>query len=152
MIAKIWIPLEKRGTLFNLMPSVVTIRQPSTTFKPPTFFELNEFTTPFQAIVDTYGIPRYEEINPALFAIAIFPFLFGVMFGDIGHGGAVLALAIWLIRDPNSKKMFPDIYNIRYLVLLMGAFAFYSGWIYNEFFSIPLNVFGSCYGRASHEE
>lgn len=26
MIAKIWIPEEKKGLLFNLMPSVVTIR------------------------------------------------------------------------------------------------------------------------------
>jgi V-type H+-transporting ATPase subunit a len=27
----------------------------------------------------------------------------------------------------------------------MGIFAFYCGWIYNEFFAIPLEVFGSCY-------
>lgn len=32
-------------------------------------------------------------------------------------------------------------------MLMMGIFAFYCGWIYNEFFSIPLNVFGSCYGH-----
>jgi V-type H+-transporting ATPase subunit a len=28
----------------------------------------------------------HEEINPAVFAIVTFPFLFGVMFGDVGHG------------------------------------------------------------------
>jgi V-type H+-transporting ATPase subunit a len=28
---------------------------------------------------------------------------------------------------------------------MMGVFAFFAGWMYNEFFSIPLNVFGSCY-------
>jgi len=33
----------------------------------------------------------YKEINPAVFAMVTFPFLFGVMFGDIGHGG------MWLI-------------------------------------------------------
>jgi V-type H+-transporting ATPase subunit a len=86
-----------------------------------------------------------------LFAIPIFPFLFGVMFGDIGHGGVVLAFSIWLIKDSRAKQMIPDIYAVRYLLLLMGIFAFYSGWIYNEFFSIPLNIFGSCYLPAHHE-
>lgn len=74
------------------------------------------------------------------------------MFGDIGHGGVLLAFGIWLIRDPNAKKILGDVYSIRYLVLMMGSFAFYSGWIYNEFFSIPWNVFGSCYGEAGFEE
>lgn len=53
------------------------------------------------------------------------------MFGDIGHGGVVLAFSIWLIKDPQAQRMLPDIYANRYLFLMMGSFAFYSGWIYN---------------------
>lgn len=96
--------------------------------------------------MNTYGIPRYQEVNPALYAIPVFPFLFGVMFGDIGHGGILLAIGIWLNTSAAAKKMAPpSIFGIRYLLLLMGIFSFYSGWIYNEFFSLPLNVFGTCY-------
>jgi V-type H+-transporting ATPase subunit a len=73
------------------------------------------------------------------------------MFGDIGHGGVVLAFAIWLVYSKSAKQILPDVHSMRYLLLLMGIFAFYSGWIYNEFFSIPLNIFGSCYGHAKHE-
>ena len=70
------------------------------------------------------------------------------MFGDIGHGGVLLSFALWLTYSQAAPKLIPDLYQARYLFLLMGIFSFYSGWIYNEFFSIPLNVFGSCYGEA----
>jgi len=33
----------------------------------------------------------------------------------------------------------------RYLFALMGFFAFYCGVLYNEFASLRLNLFGSCY-------
>ena len=33
-----------------------------------------------------YGVPSYKEINPALFTTVTFPWLFGMMFGDMGHG------------------------------------------------------------------
>lgn len=53
------------------------------------------------------------------------------MFGDIGHGGVLLCFAIWLVMGKTAKKMLPDVHAIRYLLLLMGIFSFYSGWIYN---------------------
>lgn len=63
---------------------------------PPSYFKLNDFTAPFQQVVSTYGVPLYKEINPAYFSIITFPFLFGVMFGDIGHGSFFLIFAIIL--------------------------------------------------------
>lgn len=53
---------------------------------PPTHIKSNEFVEAFQQIVNTYGVPAYQEVNPTYFTIISFPFLFGVMFGDIGHG------------------------------------------------------------------
>jgi V-type H+-transporting ATPase subunit a len=35
---------------------------------PPSYFSENEFLFGFQEIVNTYGIPRYKEFNPAVFA------------------------------------------------------------------------------------
>lgn len=118
---------------------------------PPTRFRTNDITGPFQAIVDTYGVPRYREINPGLFTVATFPFLFGVMFGDIGHGGVLLVLGLYLIfcKDSLSASREPSIYKsllpARYVLALFGFFAFYCGFIYNDFMAISLDFFGSCY-------
>lgn len=62
--------------------------------KPPTYIKSNDFAFAFQQIVNTYGVPMYKEINPAVFAMVTFPFLFGVMFGDVGHGGFFLIIGM----------------------------------------------------------
>lgn len=78
-----------------------------------------------------------------------FPFLFGIMFGDIGHGfllflfGAYLCLRYESILA-NNKSML-GLLKARYLFLTMGFFATYCGFIYNDMMAMPLNLFGSCY-------
>jgi V-type H+-transporting ATPase subunit a len=94
-----------------------------------------------------YGIPSYKEVNPALFTTVTFPFLFGVMFGDIGHGSLLLLSATIMCWLPTPIAH--PIYESRYLFLLMGCFSIYCGFIYNDFLSIPLDAFGSCYNSTT---
>ena len=112
-------------------------------------FRLNEFTAIFQEIVNTYGIPNYKEVNPTPFNIITFPFMFGMMFGDIGHGMALFIVAVILclscdkIRSKTSGM--DTILGFRYFLLLMGLFATFCGLMYNDFMAIPIWIFDSCY-------
>jgi V/A-type H+-transporting ATPase subunit I len=53
---------------------------------------------PFVPLVKSYGIPRYGEFDPSLMFALTYLLLFGAMFGDVGHGGVILILAVFLYR------------------------------------------------------
>lgn len=103
----------------------------------------------FQLVVDTYGVPSYLEANPAVITIVTFPFFFGMMFGDMGHGSIIMIFGLFLVmfnscfKNGSCKSVLP----LRYLLFLMGFMATYCGFIYNEFFAIPVNFFGTCYNK-----
>ncbi|GMH36133.1 hypothetical protein BSKO_04001 [Bryopsis sp. KO-2023] len=115
---------------------------------PPTFFRTNKFTEGFQTIVDAYGVARYREVNPAVFTMATFPFLFAVMFGDLAHGIMMLMFALLLVlREKTMAKqqlndMIEMLFGGRYVILMMSIFSIFVGLIYNEAFSIPMTLFG----------
>jgi len=73
--------------------------------------------------------------------------MFGMMFGDLGHGSIlfffalVLVLADKKLKDTPLDMMLP----YRYMFLVMGIMSSYCGWLYNEFFALPMNMFPSCY-------
>ncbi len=124
---------------------------------PPTHFTTNKFTYGYQEFVNTYGIPRYREANPALFTAATFPFLFGVMYGDIGHGLFLFCSGLYLLwnEKENDKaklgEMFGGLHSGRYMITMMGFFAVYAGFVYNDMFSLGLNLFGSRWDFGSDE-
>jgi V-type H+-transporting ATPase subunit a len=116
---------------------------------PPTHFKTNKYTWAFQEFVNTYGVPRYREANPALFTAATFPFFFGVMYGDIGHGSILAMGGLYLILTESKAnargmdEMLSGIYSARYMLFAMGLMAVYAGFIYNDYFSIGLDILGS---------
>lgn len=95
--------------------------------------------------MNTYGVPSYKEFNPAVYACVTFPFLFGVMFGDIGHGGVLFLIGLFLTLFGEKFPALSFAMPLRYIVLLMGFFATFAGFVYNDFMAIPVEVANSCY-------
>ncbi|KAM6422950.1 V-type proton ATPase 116 kDa subunit a 2 [Liasis olivaceus] len=159
LIAEVWCPLldlpnmrraleegsrESSASVPSFMNTIPTKET------PPTLIRTNKLTSGFQNIVDAYGIGSYREVNPALFTIITFPFLFAVMFGDCGHGFLMFLFAFFLVlyeKHPKLLRSQDEIMKMffqgRYIIMLMGLFSIYTGLIYNDCFSKSLTIFNS---------
>lgn len=166
--ARCWFPKEQEESILRLLASQgSTMETPALLFidreagvpKPtrghakedsltaPTFYRSNSVMYPFQLLVDTFGIPRYMEANPALVATIMFPFLFGIMYGDIGHGLILFIFACYVCFNAEKIRNTRDhplkgMVDVRYMFLLMGFFSIYAGFMYNDFLAVGHDFFG----------
>eukprot|EP00041_Stephanoeca_diplocostata_P039679 m.1637452 g.1637452 ORF g.1637452 m.1637452 type:complete len:867 (-) comp25829_c0_seq1:222-2822(-) len=156
LIGQCWCPLNQLGAIREALRAGAersgTGAQPiltplQTKKQPPTYHVTNKFTSAFQTIVDAYGVASYQEVNPGPFTIITFPFLFAVMFGDFGHGLLMFLFAFYLVRREDTLaavkgggEIWDTIFGGRYIVLLMGIFSMYTGFIYNDCFSKAMTI------------
>lgn len=66
--------------------------------QPPTKLKNNKFVRPFEYMVNMYGAPNYDEIDPTPFFAITYMLLYGLMFGDLGQGLVFLGLGFWLSK------------------------------------------------------
>ena len=86
---------------------------------------------PFAALVKGYGLPRYGEADPTVFAALSFLFMFGMMFGDVGHGAALCAAGAWLSRRRGGKEA-----GTGRALSGCGLAAILFGFVYGSFFGL----------------
>ena len=158
LIAEAWCPTSSLGLIKSTLQDVndraglsipTIVNQIKTNKTPPTYNKVNKFTLGFQTIIDAYGTAKYQEVNPGLPTIVTFPFLFAVMFGDLGHGAIMFmaALAMIYFEKPLSRGKLDELFSMaffgRYIMLMMGLFSMYTGLIYCDMFSKDVDLFPS---------
>jgi V/A-type H+/Na+-transporting ATPase subunit I len=101
-----WIPRRQLSTLHDTLEARfhgrywLELHEPTADemAEVPSLVRYPGWLTPFVPLVKSYGIPRYGEFDPALPFAITYLLLFGAMFGDIGHGAAIVLLAAALYR------------------------------------------------------
>ncbi|GAD94436.1 vacuolar ATPase 98 kDa subunit, putative [Paecilomyces variotii No. 5] len=165
LIAEAWCPTNSLPLIKSTLQDVndraglsvpTIVNQIRTNKTPPTFMKTNKFTEAFQTIINAYGIPKYKEVNPGLPTVITFPFLFAVMFGDFGHGMLMTltaaAMIFWerkLLRTKLDELTYMAFYG-RYIMLMMGIFSMYTGFLYNDIFSRSFTIFPSQWQWPEH--
>src|SRR5665647_2157457 len=70
---------------------------------PPTRVSNSRFVKPFEELTKLYGLPHYDEVDPTPVIAITFPIIFGLMFGDVGHG-LVLLLRGLMVGKPLIRQ------------------------------------------------
>ena len=102
----------------------------------PTVMKNNRFVRPFESLVRMYGTPTYSEIDPTPFLAITFPLLFGLMFGDIGHGLVLVIAGLIGGIKYREKKKGTDFLNFCWIIFYCGWGAILGGILYGEFFGM----------------
>jgi V/A-type H+-transporting ATPase subunit I len=105
--------------------------------KVPSLLIPKKIFKPFKLLVNLYGTTGYSEIDPTPIVAFTYPLLFGLMFGDLGHGLTLLLtglLVVFMMRKNKEKSM----YDFGFILIWLGVGAMIFGLWYGEFFGNEL--------------
>ncbi|MGI6077768.1 MAG: V-type ATP synthase subunit I [Fastidiosipilaceae bacterium] len=112
---------------FNL--SVETVeRNDQRVIDVPVKLRNNGLVRPFESVVSTYAVPRYDELDPTPIMMPWYSVIFGMMMGDLGYGLVILILTTIGLKAFKLKES------------TRGFLRFF------QILSIPTIIAGACFG------
>ncbi|MFW6189321.1 MAG: V-type ATP synthase subunit I [Planctomycetota bacterium] len=144
-----WVPRDRVEELRRTVQEVargrimVEVSEPSPEEieegRVPSYVPYPRFLAPFQRLVSGYGLAEYTEIEPTMMFAASFLLLFGVMFGDVGHGLCLLLIGA-LTRRWARKQSWVDIGHV--IMCAGGASVLFGTFFQGSLFGKSLQELG----------
>lgn len=95
--------------------------------KVPTKLSNSALFKPFEAMVNVYGTPSYNEIDPTKFLAITYMIIFGLMFGDLGQGLVFVFAGLYMVKKMGRP-------NLGGVLLRIGSMSSIVGIVYGSFF------------------
>ena len=136
-----YIPNGMEKKFKNLTNSYHSITEPASLDKDsgnqlPSLLLNNRYAKTFEVITETQGLPDYGELDPTPIIAFVWPFFYGIMFADLGHGLLLFGLGMFLrYRANGSLKTWAT------LLAASGAAASIAGIGTGEIFGFHINEF-----------
>ncbi len=136
-----WAPAKKIKELIKILESIVgknyyievmerselkEVKEVPVAYTNPGIFK------PFEYLTYNYGIPAYKTINPVPIMAVSYLIMFGVMFGDIGHGLILFLCGIFLGKLKKFRQT--SLRNIFSLITYCGISSIVFGFLFGSFF------------------
>jgi V/A-type H+-transporting ATPase subunit I len=107
----------------------------ASTMPVPVEMDNPEVLKPFEGLVRNYAVPEYGSVDPTPFVAVAYLMMFGLMFGDVGHGLVVglVGLAGLIMARKTGK---PD--GLFRLIMYCGGAAIVAGALFGSYFGMEL--------------
>ena len=137
-----WLPKERAGDLRAFLAAspdgkdLMGVQDDSSlgkTVKVPTLLKNAWLIRPFENILKIYGLPNYREMDPTFYTTIGFMLMFGMMFGDVGHGLVLGSLGAWLRWGKLGRKA-ATIKDVGFLLLACGGASATFGLLFGSVF------------------
>jgi len=96
------------------------------TSQPPVILKNPPIVRQFEFFTRLYGLPTYGELDPTFILAITYTLLFGLMFGDVGHGFTLALIGVYIHY---KKKV-----AIGGIMILIGVSATIFGFLYGSIF------------------
>jgi V/A-type H+-transporting ATPase subunit I len=144
-----WLPADKTGQLRTAVREAAGERAVIETADPdpedvqqgrvPTSVVTSSALKPFQRLVRGYGVASYTELEPTLLFAVSFLLMFGLIFGDLGHGLSLVAVGLMTRRLAQGQ----DGRDLGFLIFAAGlASALFGAFFQGSFFGKSLAGWG----------
>jgi V/A-type H+-transporting ATPase subunit I len=144
-----WVPAHRTAELHEALEkvtggqAVMELEEPEpedvASERVPSTGTRSKMLAPFERLVRGYGTAGYNEIEPSLMFAASFLLLFGIIFGDLGHGLILLGIGLIVRRTAGSHSA----RDIGYVVAACGLASMLFGTFFQgTFFGIALPELG----------
>jgi V/A-type H+-transporting ATPase subunit I len=100
----------------------------------PVLMKHSRLLRPFEMLVSAYGLPNYQELEPTLFVALSYILMFGMMFGDAGHGLVLAACGLITLLSGRSQRA----RDLGVLLLFGGLSSIIFGVVYGSYFGIEV--------------
>lgn len=134
---------ELEKSLVNDYHSAVEIEEPDKKEEVPVSLKNNTFTSPVEGVLETYSLPKKNEIDPTNFMAIFYYIFFGLMFSDAGYGIVMfLGCLILLLKFKNMEESLRK--NLK-MFCFCGISTTIWGFLLGSFFGDAVQVIASTF-------
>jgi len=135
-----WVPADDAPALERRVQEITRGRCAIETILPeslldeqiPILLRHPRWLRPFEMLVSAYGLPNYHELEPTLFVALSYVLMFGMMFGDAGHGALLATGGLMAMLTGRTTKM----RDVGLLLLFGGLSSMGFGVVYGSYFGL----------------